>query len=61
MKNNSSMPSGAVNISLNDVMTNVGGIPVITVETFRGFPLSHRIQDQVDIVLYCLRFYGMVE
>lgn len=47
--------------SLNDVMTNVGGIPVITVETFRGFPLSHRIQDQVDIVLYCLRFYGMVE
>lgn len=45
--------------SLNDVLSNQGGIPILTVETFRGFPLSHRIQDQVDIVLHCLRFYGM--
>jgi len=47
--------------SLNAVLPEVAGIPVLTVETFRGYPLSRRVQDQVDIVLACLRFYGMME
>lgn len=47
--------------SLNAVLAEHTGIPVLTVETFRGYPLSRRIQGQVDIVLACLRFYGMIE
>lgn len=46
--------------SLNSVAPAALDIPVLTVETFRGYPLSRRVQDQVDIVLHCLRFYGMV-
>lgn len=46
--------------SLNRVVSIQLGIPVITIETFRGFPLSKRVQDQVDIVLYCLRHEGML-
>lgn len=47
--------------SLNDVLPRTLSIPVLTVETFRGYPLSVRVGDQVDIVLYCLRYYGMVQ
>lgn len=47
--------------SLNSTASNGLGIPVLTVETFRGFPIGQRVKDQVDIVLYCLRFYGMIE
>ena len=46
--------------SLNREVTQGLLCPVITVETFRGFPLSMRIQDQVDFVLYCLKSLGMI-
>ena len=35
-------------------------IPAITVETFRGYPLERRIADQLDVVQYALRYYGMI-
>lgn len=47
--------------SLNYTLPNELGIPVITTETFRGFPLSHRVRDQVDIALFCLRSYSMID
>ena len=53
--------SPGVTGSLNYTLPEELGIPVITTETFRGFPLSHRVRDQVDIVLFCLREYGMIE
>lgn len=46
--------------SLNREVTQGLLCPVITVETFRGFPLSMRIQDQLDFVLYCLKSLGMI-
>ena len=47
--------------SLNSTAAKGAGIPVLTVETFRGFPISQRVEDQIDIVLHCLRFYGMID
>lgn len=46
--------------SINRVVTESLGIPVITVETFSGFKLSQRIQDQVDMVLYCLNHLNIL-
>ncbi len=53
--------SPGVKGSLNQSVSEKAGIPVITVETFRGFPLSHRICDQADIVYFCLQSFGMVD
>ena len=36
------------------------GIPTITVETYRGYELERRIGDQLDIVEYVLRYYGLI-
>ena len=47
--------------SLNSTASSGPRIPVLTVETFRGFPISQRVEDQIDIVLHCLRFYGMID
>ena len=46
--------------SINRVVTERLGIPVITVETFSGYTLSQRIQDQVDMVLYCLKHLNIL-
>lgn len=53
--------SPGVKGSLNQSVSENAGIPVITVETFRGFPVSHRICDQADIVWFCLKSFGMVD
>lgn len=46
--------------SLNNTVTTTLGIPTITVETYRGYPLERRISDQLDIVEYVLNYYGML-
>lgn len=50
-------PKGSVNYTVSTELS----IPVITVETFRGYQMEHRISDQLDIVQYVLRDYGLVE
>lgn len=47
------------NGSLNSTVANSLGIPVITVETFRGFDVYRRVYDQLDTVQYVLEYYGM--
>lgn len=49
-------PVGSVN---NVVSTNLK-IPVITVETYRGYELERRIEDHIAIVGYVLRYYEMM-
>lgn len=46
--------------SINRTVTCELSIPSITVETFRGYPMERRISDQLDIVQYALRYYGMI-
>lgn len=46
--------------SVNNTVTKGLGIPAMTVETFRGYPMENRISDQLDIVQYVLHYYGMV-
>lgn len=46
--------------SINRTITEQLNIPVITVETFRGYEMEDRISDQLDIIQYVLRYYGMV-
>ena len=46
--------------SLNATVGNQLGIPVITVETLRGFSIYRRVQDQLDIVQYVLDYKGML-
>lgn len=53
--------SPGVSGSLNQAVSQGLGIPVITVETFRGFPLSFRVKDQADIVHFCLKQFGMID
>lgn len=45
--------------SLNSTVSNVLGIPVITVETFRGFDIYRRIYDQLDTIQFILEYYEM--
>lgn len=47
--------------SINHSATLLLGIPTLTVETFRGFPLETRIKDQLRIVEYALGHLGMLE
>lgn len=47
--------------SVNHTITKQLSIPTITVETFRGYELEHRVSDQLDIVQYVLRDYGLVD
>ena len=46
--------------SINNTVTTQLGIPTITVETYRGYPLERRIGDQLDIVEYVLTYYGLL-
>jgi len=45
--------------SLNRVVTEELGIPVITVETLRAEPLAKRVQNQLELVEFVLKHYGM--
>ena len=47
--------------SINNTVGNTLHIPVVTVETFRGYEMSRRIADQLAIVHYVLTYYGMTE
>lgn len=47
--------------SVNSTITTELKIPTITVETFRGYPMERRIGDQLDMVQYVLRHYGLVD
>ena len=46
--------------SMNRTVTNELGVPSITVETSRGFPMERRVSDQLKIVAYVLRYKGML-
>ena len=48
-------PDGSVNAEV----TRRLHIPVITVETFRGFDIYRRVHDQLDTVLFVLSYNGM--
>jgi len=45
--------------SLNRVVTEELGIPVITVETLRAEPLAQRVQNQLEMVEFVLEYYEM--
>lgn len=47
--------------SFNRVVTDQLGIPVITTETWRKLEVEHRIGQQIEIVNFCLNYYGMIE
>lgn len=46
--------------SVNNTITNTLHVPVITVETFRGYEMAERIGDQLAVVQYVMNYYGMV-
>ncbi|MCF0262602.1 MAG: succinylglutamate desuccinylase/aspartoacylase family protein [Sphaerochaetaceae bacterium] len=48
-------PAGSINCEV----TNLLRIPVITVETFRGFDIFRRVQDQLDSVEFVVDYLGM--
>lgn len=50
-------PEGSVNRSISEGLH----IPVVTVETYRGYQMEERISDQLAIVQYVLQQYGMVD
>lgn len=50
-------PEGSVNRTISESLK----IPVVTVETYRGYQMEERISDQLAIVQYVLRQYGMVD
>ena len=47
--------------SVNQTVTKQLGIPTVTVETFRGYPMEQRIGDQLAIVQYVMNYYGLVD
>lgn len=50
-----SPPPGSVNRTVTEML----GIPVVTVETFRGDALELRIQNHLRITDYVLKYYGL--
>ena len=52
---NSPGPNGSINSAVGNLLK----IPIVTVETFRGYQMSRRIGDQLAIVNYVLTYYGM--
>ena len=45
--------------SINATVTSELRIPVITVETFRGFDIYRRVYDQLDTIQFILEYLGM--
>lgn len=54
-RSNGPGPQGSINATLVKEL----GIPAITVETFRGFPIERRVHDQLDIVQFALKYVEM--
>ena len=46
--------------SVNNTVTNELRIPTVTVETFRGFKIERRVQDQLDTIQFVLDYLGML-
>ena len=55
------LTSPGITGSFNRVTTDQLGFPVITTETWRKLDLEHRIEQQLDIVHFCLEYYGMID
>lgn len=49
-------PEGSINRTVSEQLK----IPVITVETFRGYRMEERVSDQLDVIQYVLKYYEMV-
>lgn len=49
-----------IRYSLNDAVSNTLGIPSLTIETFRGYPLETRVADQLRILRFILSWYDMI-
>lgn len=47
--------------SMNNVVATNLNIPVITIETYRGYALERRVEEHLAIAGYVLRYYGMVD
>jgi predicted deacylase len=47
--------------SINNTVTNNLGIPVITLETYRAYPLERRVMDHLALAGYVLKYNGMVD
>ena len=45
--------------SVNRTVSRLLGIPIFTIETLTSYPLEQRVADQLAIVHYALRFYGL--
>ena len=45
--------------SLNREVTDLLGIPTITIETFRGFDIVRRVSDQLQVVQFVLQYLNM--
>ena len=45
--------------SINQTVTEMLGIPTVTVETYREEPLARRVQNQLEFVQYVLEYYEM--
>lgn len=50
-------PAGSINRTITEGL----GLPVMTVETFRGYQMRDRVSDQLDVVQYVMRSYGLVD
>lgn len=46
--------------SFNRTVSELLDIPVITTETWRKLEVDHRIDQQIEIVNFCLNYYGML-
>jgi len=49
-------PSGSINRTITEKL----GLPVLTIETFRGFEMEDRIHDQLDSINFVLNYFGML-
>jgi len=47
--------------SINNTVTNKLGIPVITMETYRAYPLERRVMDHLALVGYVLKYISIVD
>lgn len=55
------LTSPGVTGSFNRTVTDKLGIPVLTTETWRKLEVPHRIDQQIEIVNFCLNYYGVIE
>jgi len=55
------LTSPGVSGSFNRTVSELLDIPVITTETWRKLEVEHRIDQQIEIVNFCLNYYGMID